>query len=118
MSYSDSPHFQFLYAQLQLLLTSSNGHRFDRNIYIFAAELYGISPAAYKMVRKSGSVILHSIDMIKKLFNITLNKGNLQQLIEQLLPQQRLINILFDEVKLTKTLRYSGGKFLDMLRII
>ena len=110
MSYSDSPHFQFLYAQLQLLLTSSNGHRFDRNIYIFAAELYGISPAAYKMVRKSGSVVLPSIDMIKKLFNSTLNKGNLQQLIKQLLPQQQLVNILFDEVKLTETRRYSCGK--------
>ena len=78
-----------------MLLTSSNGHRFDRNIYIFAAELYGISPAAYKMVRKSGSVVLPSIDMIKKRFNSTLNKGNLQQLIEQLLPQQQLDNILF-----------------------
>ena len=87
MSYSDSTHFQFLYAQLQLLLTSSNGHRFDRNIYIFAAELYGISPAAYKMVRKSGSVVLPSIDTIKKLSNSILNKGSLQQLIEQLLPQ-------------------------------
>ena len=112
MSCSDSPHFQFLYAQLQLLLTNSNAHRFDRNIYIFAAELYGISPAAYKMVRKSGSVVLPSIYMIKKLFSSTLNKENLQQLIEQLLPQQRLVNILFDEVKLTETLRYSGGKIL------
>ena len=112
MSYSDSPHFQFLYAQLQLLLTNSNGHRFDRNIYIFAAELYGISPAAYKMVRKSGSVVFPSIYMIKKLFSSTLNKENLQQLIEQLLPQQQLVNILFDEVKLTETLRYSGGKIL------
>ena len=68
ISYSDSPHFQFLYAQLQLLLTSSNEHCSDRNIYMFAAELYGISPSGYKIVRKSGSVALPSIAMIKKTF--------------------------------------------------
>ena len=31
------------------------------------------------------------------------------QLLQELQPQQRLVNILFDEVKLTETLRYSGG---------
>ena len=51
MSCSDSPHYQFLYSQLQLLLCSPKGRRFDRNMYVFAAELHNISPAAYRMLR-------------------------------------------------------------------
>ena len=39
-----------------------------------------------------------------------LHDKNLEQLFQKLKPQQRLVNILFDEVKLTETLRYSGGR--------
>ena len=34
----------------------------------------------------------------------------MEQLFQKLKPQQRLVNILFDEVNLTETLRYSGGR--------
>ena len=34
----------------------------------------------------------------------------MEKLFQKLKPQQRLVNIIFDEVKLTKTLRYSGGR--------
>ena len=46
MNCSDLPHFQFVYSQLQLLLTHPEGRRFDRNLYVLAAELHIISPAA------------------------------------------------------------------------
>lgn len=110
MSCSDSPHYQFLYAQLQLLLTPPEGRRFDRNLYILAAELHNISPAAYKMLRKSGSIVLPRVELLKKLLSYSLHDENLKQLFQKLQPQQRLVNILFDEVKLTETLRYSGGR--------
>ncbi|XP_076811672.1 uncharacterized protein LOC143458706 [Clavelina lepadiformis] len=110
MSCSDSPHFQFIYDQLQLLLTPPEGRRFDKNLYILAAELHNISPAAYKMIRKSGSIVLPRVELLKKLLSCSFHDENLEQLFQKLQPQQCLVNILFDEVKLTETLRYSGGR--------
>ena len=105
----DLPHFQFVYSQLQLLLTHPEGRRFDRNLYVLAAELHNISPAAYRMLRKSASVVLPRVELLKKLLSCRLHDKNLEQLFQKLKPQQRLVNILFDKVKLTGTLRYSGG---------
>ena len=65
MSCSDLPQFQFVYSQLQLLLTHPEGRRLDRNIYVLAAELHNISLAAYKMLRKSGSVVLPGVELLK-----------------------------------------------------
>ena len=118
MSCSDLPHFQFVYSQLQLLLTHPEGRRFDRNLYVLAAELYNISPAAYRMLRKSGSVVLPRVELLKKLLFCSLHDKNLKQLFQKLKPQQRLVNILFDEVKLTETLRYSGGRVVGYAEMI
>ena len=62
------------------------------------------------MLRKSGSILLPRVELLKKLLSHTLDDENLKQLCQKLLPQQRLVNLLFDEVKLTETLRYSGGR--------
>ena len=74
MSCSDLPHFHFVYSQLQLLLTHPEGRRFDRNLYAFAAELHNISPAAYRMLRKSGSVVLPRVELLKKLLSCSLHQ--------------------------------------------
>ena len=118
MSCSDLPHFQFVYSQLQLLLTHSEDRRFDRNLYVLAAELLNISPAAYRMQRKSGSVFLPRVELLKKLLSCNLHDKNLEQLFQKLKPQQRLFNILFDEVKLTETLRYSGGRVVGYGKMV
>ena len=110
MSGSDLPHFQFVYSQLQLLLTHPEGRRFDKNLYVLAAEHHSISPAAYRMLRKSGSVVLPRVKLLKKLLSCSLYDKNLEQLFQKLKPQQRLVNIFFDKIKLTETLRYSGGR--------
>ena len=65
----DSPYFQFLRAQLQLLLCSPNARRFDKQILILAAELYSISSAAYKMLRRSGALALPCVTTMKKLLS-------------------------------------------------
>ena len=104
---SDLPHFQFVYSQLQLLLSYLEGRRFDRNLYVLAAELHNISPAAYRMLRKSGSVVLPRVELLKKLFSCSVHDKNLDELFKELKPQQRLVNILFDKVKLTETPRWS-----------
>ena len=120
MSCSHLPHFQFVYSQLQLLLTHPEGRRFDRNLYVLAAKLHNISPAAYtrRMLPKSGSVVLPRVELLKKLLSCSLHDKNLEQLFQKLKPQQRLVNILFDEVKLTETLRYSGGRLLVTLKMV
>ena len=85
----DSSHFQFIDNQLRLLLLTPKAHRFNKHVIILATELHNISPSAYKMLRRSGAVILPCIKTIKK-------------------PQQKIVNILFDEVKLTQAMRFSG----------
>ena len=108
----DSPYFQFLRAQLQLLLCSPNARRFDKQILILAAELYSISSAAYKMLRRSGALALPCVTTMKKLLSRSFQDANLPILSQELKLQQRLVNVLFDEVKLTQTMRFSGGHIL------
>ena len=39
----------------------------------------------------------------------SLPESNLEKLLETLKPQQRLVNILFDEVKLEQSMRFCGA---------
>ena len=59
-----SAYFQFLRAQLQLILIAPKGRRFDKQILVVAAEIYGISPAAYKMIYRSGVLAIPSVSTI------------------------------------------------------
>ena len=49
---------------------------------------------------------------MKKLLSNTLNDANLAKLIEQSKVQQRLVNILFDEVKLIQASRFVGSHII------
>ena len=108
----DSAYYQFLRGQLQLLLCVPNARRFDKQTLVIAAELYSISPAAYKMLRRSGVLALPCVTTMKRLLRGSFQDANLPPLFQKLKPQQRLVNLLFDEVKLTQTLRFSGGHIL------
>ena len=61
----DSPHYQFLLEQLDLLLVQKNGRRYQKNVIIFAAELFTLSPAAFRMVKKSGTILLPDETIIR-----------------------------------------------------
>ena len=63
----DSSHFQCIDTQLRLLLLTPKARRFNKQVIILATELHNISPSAYKMLRRSGAVILLCIKTIKKL---------------------------------------------------
>ena len=106
------PYFQFLQAQLQLLLCSPKAHRFDKQILVLAAKLYSISPAAWKMLRPSGALALPCFTTMKKLLSRSFQDANLPILFQELKPQQHLVNVSFDELKLTQTMCYSGGHIL------
>lgn len=89
-----------------------NGRRFHTDTLIFAMQLHNISPSAYKMIRRSGLIILPSTKKIKEVLSSSLQDSNLKTLFDQLQPQQLLVNLMFDEVKLVKTLRFSEGHVL------
>ena len=105
----DLPHFSFLLAQLKLLFKPPEGRRYDTNTMMFAMQLHNISPSAYRMIRRSGCVVLPSSEKITQLLSGSLQDINLKHLFDQLKSQQKLVNIMFDEVKLLETLRFTGG---------
>ena len=82
--YHDSPHFQFIRTQLQLLLCKPKGRQYEKHLVVIAAELHNVSPAAYKMLRKSGALALPSIKLIKKMLSNTLQDTNLVKLFQRL----------------------------------
>ena len=110
--YEGSAHLQFIHAQLQMLLRPSNNLNFAKNIIVLASELLCVSPAAYRMLRNSGVMKLPREQLIRNLMSRSFQDSNLKPFFDSLKPQQRLVNILFDEVKLKKTLRFMSGHIL------
>ena len=108
----ENESFQFIQAQLQLLLATPNNRRFTKYVQILSAELFCISPAAFRMLTNSRAVILPSEKHIRQLLSGTYADKCLPTLFQQLKPQQHLVNILFDEVKLKKALRFSGDHII------
>ena len=58
-------------------------------------------------------MILPSERLIKSLLSNTFQDENLSDIFEILQPRQRIVNIIFDEVKLKQVTRYSGGYIMD-----
>ena len=56
--YTDSTTCTFLFEQFQILLTKKHGRRYNKHVLIFAAELFVISPAAYRMIKRSQILML------------------------------------------------------------
>lgn len=104
-----SSHFHFLIAQLEMIPTPANKLRYTKYTLIFAAELLCISPAAYRMLRGSKTIILPKPQVIRDLMSRSFQDSSLQTVLNELKPEQRLVNILFDEVKLKSALRFTGG---------
>ena len=101
--------YQLTLEELQRILTPINGHRYNKHLLILAAELLCISPAAYRMLRRSEAIILPRERTIRELMSKSLSESNLEKLLETLKHQQRLVNILFDEVKLKQCMRFCGA---------
>ena len=84
---------------MELLLPQANGRGYTKYIIILAAELLCISKA----------ITLPREKFIRDLMSKSYQENNSAKLFETLKPQQRLVNILFDEVKLKKAMRFTGG---------
>ena len=90
----DCSTYQFLTNQFNLLLSKKHGCRYHKHVLIFAAELLNISPAAYRMVKRSEIIILPDEKMIHGLLTKSLSEDNSEKLFEKLKPEQKLVNIL------------------------
>ena len=69
-----------------------------KHVLIFAAELLNISPAAYRMVKRSEIIILPDEKMIGGLLTKSLSDDNLEKWFEKLKPGQKL-SLWWSEVK-------------------
>ena len=80
----DSSSYQFLLEQFHLLLCYRHGRRYHKHLLIFAAELFSISPAAYRMVKRSEIILLPDERMIRRLLSKSLSHDNLGKLLSHL----------------------------------
>ena len=69
----------------------------------------GTSPAAYRLIRNSRLISLPSERFIKGILSNTFQDENLGKIFQSLQPQQRIVNILFDEVKLKQATHFYNG---------
>ena len=61
------------------------------------------------MLRRSAAIVLPSERLLRKILSKSFQDNNLEMILEKLKPEQRLVNILFDEVKLKEATRFTGG---------
>ena len=104
------PQFCFLLSQIRLLLLYENKRKFTTQTMIFALQLRNISPSCYRTILKSDNPILPSVKKVKDILSKSVQDLNLAKMFRKLTPQQCVVNIYFDEVKLVETLRFSGGQ--------
>ena len=106
VSLVDSTAFSFLIEQFHLLVRDKNGRRYNKDVLIFATEMFNVLPAAYRMSRRYE--VLSSERLIRKLISRLFQDENLEILFEKLKPEQRLANFLYDEVKLKEATYFTG----------
>ena len=94
---------------MYLLITNKYGRRYTKHVLLLASEIVNISPSAYRTLRRSEAVILPSERLIRKLLSKPFQDNDLKRILEKLKPEQRLVNVLFDEVKLKEAIRFTGG---------
>ena len=93
-------------------MMKSYGCRYTKYVIVFAAETFCRSPATYRFIRQSQTIILPAESKIRELLSLSLNDESLTRLFSGLKPEQRLVNILFDEVKLKESLLFTGGHII------
>ena len=89
----DDPTFQFITDQLHLMMKPPNRQRYATHTLVFAVELFGVSPAAYRMLRRSKSIVLPREKRVREVLGKTESEENISNLFKSLDPEQRLVNI-------------------------
>ena len=103
------PSVQFFNRTVSFIGDNKNGRRYNKNVLIFATEIFNVSPAAYRMLRRYEALVPPSERLIRKLISRAFQNKNLEKLFEKLKPEQRLVNLLFDKAKLKEATYFTGG---------
>lgn len=61
--------------------------------------------------------VLRTKISLEDLLSLVQNDNNLEKPFKELKPDQRFVNVLFDEAKLASSLRYTGGHVMESLLI-
>lgn len=117
-SIHDSKKFKFLVDQL-ILYKNEHPH-YSPETLLWSCLFYYSSPHAYKLIRKSNVLTMPHPSYLKKLsFNSDmLNAGMqeshlnyLQKKISKMEEDEKLVNLLLDEIHVSPTLSYKSGSF-------
>ena len=111
VEYHDSSHFQFVQDQLQLMLTPPKRQALFKACYHIGCTIAQF-PAAYRMLRMSKAIALPNEKLRQNLLSKTFHDNNLGLIFQELKPQQHLVNILFDEIKLIQAMCLIGGHII------
>ena len=99
---------------MQLSIKLVKGKKYTKNVLVFAVELLCVSLAAYRLIRNSQVILLPQEKVVRELMNESFQDENIKTLFEKLSPSQLLVNILFDEVKLKRALRFSNSHIIGL----
>jgi hypothetical protein len=112
----------FLIEQLKLM-AKSNVHRFSQDFLIWSCTMYYSFPGAYKFLRSTDSLILPHMSYLKKICSNSavgrsgINEAHMRYLSEKinlLKDEEKLVNILFDEIYVKPEVTYKNGKLEGM----
>ena len=113
----NSSKLLFLKEQLQLL--NSKVPRYSAELMIFACSVYFSNPSAYCTLRESGYLSLPHPNHIRKISTnhdidspgfTEPHKRYLQQHLCGLKEEEKLVNVMLDEIHVKSSLQYKGGK--------
>lgn len=103
----------------QMLLLGENRKRYSSDLMIFACNLYYSSPSSYHFIRENSFLSLPSVSYLRKLGlgsnvnvpGITSSHINyLKERISDLNEDEKLVNVLLDEIHVKSNLQYKAGK--------
>ena len=100
--------FQFIQEQLERILKSANDGRYSKDVLILHRNCF-VRLLSHTYCSEILSVILRQEKLVSALMNKSFQNDNLCTLFDSLQPEQRLLNVRFDEVKLKSTMRHSNS---------
>jgi hypothetical protein len=111
-----SKAISFLTEQLQLLSVNKHGRHYSPDLLVQAYLIQSTSPAAYRVLLEQGTLILPSVQTLKKITRRLNgvdgldNSSYLRLRASKLNELQRSVILMVDEIYVAKRVEYSGGQ--------
>ena len=101
----------------QLLLSNYKQKRYSSELILLASTIYYSSPSTYNTIRDNGFLVLPHTRWIRKLSSSSFDSSDpnchysyLKQRLCGLKEEEKLVNVLLDEIHIKPNLQYKGGK--------